>query len=1715
MIAFPPFRKALTAIGVLALPALGQTLRVDFNDSGINQSGWQSLSSGDNDLGDSWSKNFTGGISLDVDTIGSVTLDDRDRGGNNGGGGEASMWRDFLFANGSFNNAPGTGMSLAFAGLQPNTEYPVKIWGYDSGSTGGRAADWSGGGAATQRLTFTTQPATLADNVVTLNVTTNGSGAVTINGIVSATNPHSSHNVFINGLEIGDPVSTDGPTDLALSSTVVAKTASIGTTVGSFTTTDPTPGDTFTYSLVAGAGDAFNSQFEISGGNLITDRDLSTFAGGTMLSIRVRTTDALGAFYEEVFLIEVVNDSDGDGLDDDWELTYYPTLATASGNDDGDFDSLTNLQEQARGTNPTLADTDGDSLPDNVETNTGVFVSNSNTGTNPLVADTDGEGLNDGDEVSGAGGFVTNPNLADTDGDGFNDALEISEGTDPTNGSDFPNTLLPLRLNEILTRNVTGISDGFGRREDWVEIYNPNNQSVNLDGYFLTDNSGNPTKWNFPAVTIPAQGYLVVFASGEDTVDPGGNAHTNFSLGANGEYLAIVRPDGTTVDDQFSPTYPEQFTDTCYGIPSGGGAPVFFQSRTPGAVNSASAYPGVVKDTNFLSDRGFYSEPFNLVITSDTPGATIRYTLDGSKPTPSSGTVYTGPITISTTSTVRAIASFGDWLPTNVDTHTYIFVDDVAQQPSDPAGWPSDWGFDSEVGQNVTSDYEMDPRVVNNTNGLGVHSVQEALLDIPTVAISMNQADITGGSGGVLTNPKGRFERECSIEYILPDGSTGFQEDCKIETQGNSSRRPFRMQKHSMRLTFTSEFGIPKLEYPLFPESDVERFNKLVLRACFTDSWALNTWSSGRYRPNDSQYTRDVWMKESMTDMGHASGHGRFVHLYYNGLYFGVHDLTERIEDDWYAEHLGGEEDDWKVNKDHAITESGPRWNAMMAILNGSITDNAVYEQAKDYIDLDNYIDYMLLHFYADAEDWPTKNGYGAVNEISGDGKFRFQVWDQEIALDKFSWNRYDRSSGAGAPFQRLRLNDEFRILFADRVHKHMFNGGAISESGSIARFMKLSNEIDKAIVAESARWGDTQDNTPYGNTAGTSNNIDADYYPPTINDPIYFTREQHWAVERDVVTQHYIPILHDETDSRSIVRELRARNLYPSLDAPIYSQHGGVVPTGHDLMVTATTGSIYYTLDGSDPRLVGGGINPAAGMLAGGALEDTFVDFEASGWRYLDTGVPQSNSSVVAGTAGYNSGDWKHPAYNDNGWGTGQAMLGYGSIGSTPINTTVGPASTPRFITTYFRKEFTVTGASDYTQIKFDLIRDDGAIVYLNGKEVDRSNLSGGTVSYSTTASSSSPEDEIVPLNTLNLSPGDLLEGVNVIAVEVHQTSTNSSDLGMDLRVRGIKPNPGASDITLTQTGTVKARAYNGGEWSALTEADFIVGIPAAPSNLVVSEIYYNPPGADESTEWLELMNISASPIDLTDVSFTGITYIFPAGTILGAGQRLVIVKDQAAFAAAYNTAGMNIAPGVFTGSLNNGGEEIAVIDSTGLNDIQRFTYLDNAPWPTAPDGDGFSLVLIAPETSPAHGEATNWRASFDLAGTPGGTDAETFSGDPNADLDGDGLNALLEHAFGTIDRDAGASPEAAIMTGSALFEGDTVESLTITFRRNIAAEDTTIFVEVSPDLADWDTMDTEFVSSSPNGDGTEMVTYRSTSDIASTTREFIRLRVIRTSAP
>jgi hypothetical protein len=283
-----------------------------------------------------------------------------------------------------------------------------------------------------------------------------------------------------------------------------------------------------------------------------------------------------------------------------------------------------------------------------------------------------------------------------------------------------------------------------------------------------------------------------------------------------------------------------------------------------------------------------------------------------------------------------------------------------------------------------------------------------------------------------------------------------------------------------------------------------------------------------------------------------------------------------------------------------------------------------------------------------------------------------------------------------------------------------------------------------------------------------------------------------------------------------------------------------------------------------------------------------------------------------------------------------------------------------------------------------------------------------------------------------------------------------------------------------------------------------FVAAAPdVAPyqQNLVVSEIMYHSPVAPE-VEFIELHNRGSEALDLTGVRFTkGIDFDFADGAVLGAGGYILVVRDLAAFEAEYG-AGHPVA-GAYganpEGALSNGGERIKL--ALGTAAIHEFAYDDDAPWPTAADGRGASLVLFStstPEGTPddplGHGDPANWRASLTPGGTPGAPEQpyETFPGDdPGADDDGDGLSAFAEWALGSSDGDGSSGGDRTAATRTA------AGSLFFSYFRNAAAADALVHVEVAVDANAspivWQSDDdvTRFVSEEANGDGTTTVTY------------------------
>jgi hypothetical protein len=330
-------------------------------------------------------------------------------------------------------------------------------------------------------------------------------------------------------------------------------------------------------------------------------------------------------------------------------------------------------------------------------------------------------------------------------------------------------------------------------------------------------------------------------------------------------------------------------------------------------------------------------------------------------------------------------------------------------------------------------------------------------------------------------------------------------------------------------------------------------------------------------------------------------------------------------------------------------------------------------------------------------------------------------------------------------------------------------------------------------------------------------------------------------------------------------------------------------------------------------------------------------------------------------------------------------------------------------------------------------------------------------------------------------------------------------------------------------------------GRWSRWSPAvQFVAGAANAAvfqQNLTISELMYNPApiSAAETAagfsdrqdfEFLELQNVGTSPLDLTDVTVTGITFAFPADATIAAGARVLLVKNAAAFNFRYGS-GKPIA-GTFTaGNLDNAGEALSL--SFAGTPFLSFAYSDGShpatgqtidPWPTQPDGAGYSLVLINPESRPNLGVASNWRASRKLGGSAGSPDTVSFAtwaaeypgiGGPANNVDGDDRRNDFEYAFGSNPTIAEQTPAAASSLSPFTVAGISGTYLSTTFKRQVGATDLLYAVEFSPNLIDW-TESGVLDRSTPNGDGTVTEVWRSSAPAANYPRLFVR---VRTSGP
>ena len=509
---------------------------------------------------------------------------------------------------------------------------------------------------------------------------------------------------------------------------------------------------------------------------------------------------------------------------------------------------------------------------------------------------------------------------------------------------------------------------------------------------------------------------------------------------------------------------------------------------TPPDPCEPTAAPGV------CPGRGLVSDAVRVEIRAPEGASAIYYTTDGSVPTVESGTRYTGPITIDGTPTravvvLRAAGLVGSSLA-EVATHSYVFSSRVLQQPAQPPGVPDTWG----VGDTRPGDYEMDSEVL--VSGPLQQQATDALGQLPLLLVTMRGDDLWGSEEGIYMHPELEgldWERAATIELIEPTGDSTMS-TCGIRIQGGSSTQSWKAAKLSMRLLFKSAYGPARFNYPLFPDSSVTSFNTLVLDAHLNHTF-VHPSHDQRVR---SQYLRDAFTSDLQNAAGSTAPHSRFVHVFLNGLYWGMYDVHERPDGAFAASYLGATRDQYEVVRHDGSTVvagDGSRWNSLMGAVRSGLVGDDAYAQVKEHLDVDDFIDYMLINAYVGNTDWPRHNWY-ATSHASSDGRYRFHTWDAEHTLKSIQEDvtTADDGNSPGEIFQALLANASFRQQLSARADELYGAGGALyvnSDAPSVddsqpannrpgALYQARADAIRDSVVLEAARWGDNQRDEPY-----------------------------------------------------------------------------------------------------------------------------------------------------------------------------------------------------------------------------------------------------------------------------------------------------------------------------------------------------------------------------------------------------------------------------------------------------------------------------------------------------------------------------------------------------------------------------------------------------------------------------------------------------------
>ncbi len=922
----------------------------------------------------------------------------------------------------------------------------------------------------------------------------------------------------------------------------------------------------------------------------------------------------------------------------------------------------------------------------------------------------------------------------------------------------------------------------------------------------------------------------------------------------------------------------------------------------------------------FSHERGYYENAFQLTITPSDPAAIIQYTTDNSKPSFTNGTTYSGPITISDITNLKVFAYTSNG-STKVLAHSYIFLNSAIAQ-----------------GDNYI--------VQSNTYSGLMKSSYEAL---PVISISSDQI---APKNFDIPN-----ETEVSAELFFPDQSRkGFMINCGIQTWGGSATNP---KKH-YRLEFKSVYGESKLNYDVFEKDNydqteygiqpVTKFDKLLLRSGSQDG--LNAEYGNE---NLAQYVRNRVQFDIQIEMGYPAPHGRYVHVFINGQYNGMYHLMERPDEAFFKQYYGYEKEDFEVYK------SGDYWNGPFGLYNAlpnhvnNLNSQSAIDNANQYIDLDQTAAFLTMMCYGSGFDWTeTHNCLGGGHKTPGNVPFKFLLWDVD-----FSWGnggRWHPNYGGDPNYFRVPFGQdgqvpdalssqlEFRYMMADHMACECFDDGLLTPGVVDDKYMDRINQVRTALIAESSIWGNVS--FSFG-----SNHVSTSYWDvfDDFDDETNRVRNNHFPVR-----------------TSNMVNYWKAQGIYPLTNTVQFSQNGGIVNQGHVLTLTNSgNGTIYYTLDGTDPRDINGYIRNTAIQYSGPIiLPNGVVEVKA---RVRNNNYSRTNISRWSAMCpktfyvdqDYNAIVINEIMYHPNGFCAGNANdsteIDYIELHNTS-NKTVNLLGC-RFNSGI---DFEFTEPATIAPGDFMILAENEQAYYLSYSTFPYGQYKGGLSNDGDFLSLVNPERQVIDSLTYNdKTPWDVDPDGKGPSLELLNPSFDNSDPLSWFR----------SDNSCGTPGAANSRTCSN-----------------AALPIVINEINYNSDNPNfDPGDWIELHNPNSFSINLKDWQLfdNNNEYTFPAGNFLGAGEFLVLVENTSMFTSSFPEVTNYI--GDFNFALSNKGERVSLFNPDKcLSDY--VVYNDRIPWDTMPDGNGPTLSLINPGLD--NDLPASWESSSKINapyGTPG----------------------------------------------------------------------------------------------------------------------------------